>query len=135
MLGMGASHAAARIVEPLYRGLGVDAIALPLSEQLTAPLAIADRSVIVTSQSGESAEVGRWLETEASADNVFGMTLDGDRCLPATVPSLVAAGGVETAFAATRSLTVTLALHLAVLARLGVDPDAGARDAEDAAGA
>ena len=33
MLGMGASHAAARIVEPLYRALGIDAVALPLSEQ------------------------------------------------------------------------------------------------------
>ncbi len=122
MLGMGASHAAARIVEPLYRGLGIDTIALPLSEQLTAPLAIADRAVIVTSQSGESAEVRRFFLNQAQRRNVFGMTLDGGSLLAETVPSLVAAGGVEIAFAATRSLTVTLALHLAVLARLGVDP-------------
>jgi fructoselysine-6-P-deglycase FrlB-like protein len=122
LLGMGASHAAARIVEPLYRALGVDAIALPLSEQLTQPLSIAGKTVIVTSQSGESAEVGRWFETEPVRHNVFGMTLDGTSRLAGTVPSLVASGGAEVAFAATRSLTVTLALHLAVLARLGVDP-------------
>ncbi len=123
MLGMGASHAVARMVEPLYRGLGIDAVALPLSEQLTAPLPISDRAVIVTSQSGESAEVERWFATETRRDAVFGMTLDGGSLLGRTVPSLVAAGGAEVAFAATRSLTVTLALHLAVLARLGADPE------------
>ena len=123
MLGMGASHAVARIVEPLYRALGIDAVAVPLSEQLTQPLPIADRTVIVTSQSGESAEIGRWFATEAERRHVFGMTLDGGSLLAATVPSLIAVGGAETAFAATRSLIVTLALHLAVLARLGVDPE------------
>lgn len=123
MLGMGASHAAARIVEPLYRGLGIDAVALPLSEQIAAPLETVDRTVILTSQSGESAEIGRWFESQAPRHNVFGMTLDGASLLARTVPSLVAAGGAETAFAATRSLTVTLALHLAVLARLDVDPN------------
>ena len=123
MLGMGASHAVARIVEPLYRALGIDAVALPLSEQLTAPLPIADRTVIVTSQSGESAEIARWFASEPERRHVFGMTLDGGSLLATTVPSLIAAGGAETAFAATRSLIVTLALHLAVLARLGVDPE------------
>jgi fructoselysine-6-P-deglycase FrlB-like protein len=122
MLGMGASHAAARIVEPLYRMEGIDALALPLSEQLTAPLDTASRTVIVTSQSGESAEVARWFETEQRREHVFGMTLDGGSLLARTVPSLVAAGGPETAFAATRSLTLTVTLHLAVLAHLGVDP-------------
>ncbi|RVC58377.1 aminotransferase, partial [Mesorhizobium sp. M00.F.Ca.ET.038.03.1.1] len=34
LLGMGASHAVARAIEPLYRAHGIDAIALPLSEQL-----------------------------------------------------------------------------------------------------
>ena len=123
MLGMGASHAVARIVEPLYRGLGIDAVALPLSEQLTAPLPIDGKAVIVTSQSGESAEVARWFATETRRDAIFAMTLDGGSLLARTVPALVAAGGAEVAFAATRSLTVTLALHLAVLARLGIDPE------------
>jgi hypothetical protein len=35
---------------------------------------------------------------------------------------LSGAGGTELAFAATRSLTVTFALHLAILAALGEDP-------------
>ena len=43
LLGMGASHAAGRAVEPLYRALGVDALALPLSEQLYAPLPVGGR--------------------------------------------------------------------------------------------
>lgn len=61
LLGMGGSHAVGRIVEPVYRAHGIDAIALPLSEQLTQPLPLHGRTVIVTSQSGESAEVVRWF--------------------------------------------------------------------------
>ncbi len=120
LLGMGASHAVNRMVEPLYRGLGLDAVALPASEQLGSPLPLEDRTVILASQSGESAEVVRWLAT-ARAGEAFGLTLDGASTLGRTVPSLVAAGGPELAFAGTRSLTLTLALHLAILARLGLD--------------
>lgn len=121
MLGMGGSHAVARVVEPLYRGLGLDALALPLSEQLGAPLPLTGRCVIVTSQSGESAEVIRWFDTALRRPDVFGMTLEGQSSLARHAPSLVGHGGTEHAFAATRSLTVTLALHLAVLSALGVD--------------
>ncbi len=121
MLGMGGSHAVARVVEPLYRDLGIDALALPLSEQLGAPLPLAGRTVLVTSQSGESAEVIRWFDTATRPADVFGLTLEGGSSLAQLAPSLVGHGGTEHAFAATRSLTVTLALHLAVLAVLGVD--------------
>ena len=121
MLGMGASHAVNRATEPLYRAQGIDAQALPLSEQLGMGVPLAGKVVLLASQSGESAEVVRWLKT-ARAGSVFGMTLDGGSTLARAVPSLVAAGGPEGAFAATRSLTVTFALHLAVLARLGLDP-------------
>lgn len=121
MLGMGGSHAVARTVEPLYRDLGIDALALPLSEQLGAPLPLSGRVVLVTSQSGESAEVIRWFETTERPADVFGMTLEGGSSLARLAPSLVGHGGTEHAFAATRSLTVTLSLHLAVLAALGVD--------------
>ncbi len=124
MLGMGGSHAVARIVEPLYRDLGIDALAMPLSEQLGAPLPLAGRAVLVTSQSGESAEVIRWFEAADKPADVFGMTLEGGSSLARLAPSLVGHGGTEHAFAATRSLTVTLALHLAVLDALGVNPDA-----------
>ncbi|MGX5803463.1 SIS domain-containing protein [Bradyrhizobium sp. Arg314] len=124
LLGMGASHAVARAVEPLYRAHGIDAIALPLSEQLGQPLQLAGRTVIVTSQSGESAEVLRWFAETGDRTETFGLTLEVGSFLGRTVPCLVGAGGTELAFAATRSLTVTFALHLAILAAFGEDPAA-----------
>jgi fructoselysine-6-P-deglycase FrlB-like protein len=123
LLGMGGSHAIGRAVEPLYRALGVDAVALPLSEQLGQPLSVEDKTILVTSQSGESAEVLRWFrETNGGTPETFGLTLEEDAFLARTVPSLVGSGGTERAFAATRSLTVTFALHLAILSALGADP-------------
>ncbi|CDX43868.1 Sugar isomerase (SIS) [Mesorhizobium plurifarium] len=124
LLGMGASHAVARAVEPLYRVHGIDAVALPLSEQLGQPLPLEGRTVIVTSQSGESAEVLRWFAETGGRAKTFGLTLEQGSFLGRTVPCLVGAGGTELAFAATRSLTVTFALHLAILAALGDDPAA-----------
>ncbi|TPL00850.1 MULTISPECIES: SIS domain-containing protein [unclassified Mesorhizobium] len=124
LLGMGASHAVARAVEPLYRAHGIDAIALPLSEQLGQPLPLDRKTVIVTSQSGESAEVLRWFAETGDRTATFGLTLEAGSSLGRTVPCLVGAGGTELAFAATRSLTVTFALHLAILAALGEDPSA-----------
>ncbi|MEZ2329354.1 SIS domain-containing protein [Mesorhizobium sp. RCC_202] len=124
LLGMGASHAVARGVEPLYRAHGIEAIALPLSEQLGQKLPLAGKTVIVTSQSGESAEVVRWFSEADQHADTFGLTLEAGSFLGRTVPCLVGAGGTELAFAATRSLTVTFALHLAILAALGEDPAA-----------
>ncbi|TPN82608.1 SIS domain-containing protein [Mesorhizobium sp. CU2] len=124
LLGMGASHAVARAVEPLYRAKGIDAIALPLSEQLGQPLPLEGKTVIVTSQSGESAEVLRWFSETSSRTDTFGLTLEASSFLGRTVPCLVGAGGTELAFAATRSLTVSFALHLAILTALGEDPAA-----------
>lgn len=121
LLGMGGSHAVNRAVEPLYRALGVDAIAVPLSEQLGQPLALEGRTIFVTSQSGESAEVHRWFAEAGGTADTFGLTLEAGSFLAGAAPSLVGAGGTELAFAATRSLTVTFALHLAVLAALGED--------------
>ncbi|MBY3194644.1 SIS domain-containing protein [Rhizobium laguerreae] len=123
LIGMGGSHAVNRAVEPLYRALGIDAVALPLSEQLGQPLPIAGRTIFVTSQSGESAEVVRWFSETGGTEETFGMTLEGNSFLARTAPSLVGSGGTELAFAATRSLTVTFALHLAILSSLGEDPD------------
>jgi len=124
LLGMGGSHAVARAVEPLYRAAGIDAVALPLSEQLGQPLPLAGKTVLVTSQSGESAEVVRWFSETGVASDTFGLTLEGASFLARTVTCLVGAGGTELAFAATRSLTVTFALHLAILSALGQDPAA-----------
>ncbi|OWW04718.1 aminotransferase [Rhizobium sp. R72] len=124
LLGMGGSHAVGRTVEPLYRARGIDAIALPLSEQLGQPLSLEGRTVLVTSQSGESAEVIRWFNETRPGSDTFGLTLEAGSFLARTAPSLIGAGGTELAFAATRSLTVSFALHLAVLAALGEDPAA-----------
>jgi Predicted phosphosugar isomerases len=123
MLGMGGSHAVARAVEPYYRALGIDAVSLPVSEQLAAPLPIAGRTIFVTSQSGESVEVVRWFKETGGTDDTFALTLEGGSFLGKAAPALVAAGGSELAFAATRSLTLTFALHLAILAALGADPE------------
>ena len=124
LLGMGGSHAVGRAVEPLYRRLGIDAIALPLSEQLGAPLLLEGRTVFITSQSGESAEVVRWFEETGGNAETFGFTLEGGSFLARTAPCLVGHGGTEQAFAATRSLTVSFALHLAILNALGEDASA-----------
>ncbi len=123
LLGMGGSHAVGRAVEPFYRALGIDALATPLSEQLVSPLPTDGRTVLVTSQSGESAEVLRWFAEAGGASSVFGLTLEDGSSLARAVPSLVGAGGTELAFAATRSLTITFAQHLAILAALGLDPE------------
>ena len=130
LLGMGGSHAVGRAVEPLYRLLGIDAIALPLSEQLDAPLTLHGRTVFITSQSGESAEVLRWFAETGGNAETFGFTLEAGSFLARTAPCLVGHGGTEQAFAATRSLTVSFALHLAILGALGADVAAAVRALE-----
>lgn len=121
LLGMGGSHAVNRMVEVEYRALGIQAFAVSLSEQLYSPLDLNDAVAIVTSQSGESAEVHRILASVAGHSAAYGMTLEPSSTLGRTLPSLIGAGGTEHAFAATRSLMITLALHLGVLAALGLD--------------
>ena len=58
-------------------------------------------------------------ENDGGTQHTFGLTLEGSSSLAKAAPSLVGAGGTELAFAATRSLTVSFALHLAILAALG----------------
>ena len=128
MLGMGASHAINRAIEPFFRDLGIEALAIPVSEQLDRPLATDGRSVIVASQSGESAEVVRWLREARAGPDCFGLTMDPQSTLAAALPGLVGAGGVETGFAATRSVLVGLALYGGLLSTLGADA-AGMADA------
>jgi fructoselysine-6-P-deglycase FrlB-like protein len=129
LLGMGASHGLNRAVEPLFRQQGIDAVAIPLSEQLDHPLSTAGRTVIVTSQSGESAEVIRWLRETAPHADAFGLTMDPGSTLAQALPCLIGAGGVETGFAATRSLFVGVSLYGAVLAALGADTSCLLRNA------
>ncbi len=121
LLGMGGSHAVGRAVAPCYRALGIQAVALPLSEQLDCPVPLEGWTAMVTSQSGESAEVLRWFAEERAPRDSFGLTMEPTSSLANLVPCLIGAGGSEIPFAATRSLTVTLALHAAVLQHLGAD--------------
>ena len=120
LLGMGGSHAVNRAVEPSYREAGLDATAHPVSELLRAPLPHAPRTVLLASQSGESGEIVAYLETDASGEERFGLSLNPDGVLADRVASLIGHGGMEQAFAATRSLYVSLALHARVLHELGV---------------
>lgn len=119
LLGMGGSHFAARCAEVAYRRLGLDATALALSEVLYHPLPALPRATLLSSQSGESGEIVRYLETPPGPERRFGLTLNAHSRLAQAVPSLVGVGGPEVGFAATRSLMVSLALHGALLEALG----------------
>ena len=123
LLGMGGSHAVNRVAEPLYREAGIDATALPISELIRTPITSGHRTVLVTSQSGESGEVLAYLRLSAANEERFGLTLDAGSTLARSVPSLIGHGGAERAFAATRSLYVSLALHARILHELGVRQD------------
>ena len=121
LIGMGGSHWVNRAVEPLYRSLGVDASAIMASEWLEQGLPDAARTAILTSQSGASGEIVALLQKPVALERRFGLTLESDSPLGRALPSLIGAGGTERAFAATRSLLISLALHGAVLAKLGLD--------------
>lgn len=121
LTGMGGSHYMNRVAEVLFRRAGIDAVALAASELLYAPLPDTPSTVLLVSQSGGSAEIVRLLEQPVRSQERFGLTLDGASPLGTAVPCLVGAGGREKAFAATRSLLVTLALLAAVLKALGCD--------------
>jgi fructoselysine-6-P-deglycase FrlB-like protein len=112
-----------RVAEPLYREAGIDATALPLSEMLRSLLPLRCATVLLTSQSGESGEVLAYLRRPAEDVERFGLTLARDSTLPRAAPCLIGHGGMERAFAATRSLTVSLALHARVLHQVGLPQD------------
>jgi fructoselysine-6-P-deglycase FrlB-like protein len=124
LLGMGGSQAVNRMAEPDYRALGLKAVALSLSEQLYSPLPLGDATVIITSQSGESAEVHRLFESFKPTADTFGLTMEETSSLAKACPSLIGRGGSEKAFCATRSLLISLALHQLVLTELGADASA-----------
>ncbi|AUX79353.1 SIS domain-containing protein [Sinorhizobium fredii] len=122
LLGMGGSHCVGRTVEPIYRTFGIDAVAQTFSEQLDTARPLKGKTVIATSQSGESAEAVRWLSEAAERDDCFGMTMEAGSTLATSVPSVIGCGGTEIAVAATRSFTIAFAQHLAILEALGADP-------------
>lgn len=123
LLGMGGSHFANHSAEVEYKKLGLDATALLISEILYYPLPDDKRVALISSQSGESGEVVQYLKKDAGLEQRFGVTLNGESTLAKTIPSLVGVGGGELGFAATRSFSISLALHAAVLEALGAPQD------------
>lgn len=122
LLGMGGSHHANQVAVDAYRQLGVHATAMTLDEALAQPLpAGVARVTLIVSQSGDSGEIARFL-AHAPDHDLFGLSLNPEGHLARHVPALVAAGGGEQAFAATRSFLLTLALHQLVLEALGAPP-------------
>ncbi|MBV9539016.1 MAG: hypothetical protein JOY70_08810 [Acidisphaera sp.] len=125
LYGIGGSHYVNRTVEPLYRTAGIDCRALSASEALMAPLPDVPRAALFVSQSGDSGEIVDLLRKKAGRERRFGITLSPDsRLVRAVHTVLVCAGGPELAFAATRSIVLTLAMHGALLEALGLDMDA-----------
>ena len=123
LLGMGGSHWVNRTAMFLYRQAGIEVQAEILSEALHCPLPNYPRTIIITSQSGGSGEIAHYLDLPVQQEERFGLTLNADSALAKRVPCLIGAGGVELAFAATRSILISQALHAAVLMALGVKMD------------
>jgi fructoselysine-6-P-deglycase FrlB-like protein len=119
LLGIGASHWVNKLAEPAYRSLGVDATAHVISEYMRAPLSGA-ATRILTSQSGASGEILRYLDCLPPLP-LHGLTMTAQSPMAARIPCLVGHGPEERSYAATRSFTVTLALHAAILRALGAD--------------
>jgi fructoselysine-6-P-deglycase FrlB-like protein len=105
LYGIGGSHYVNRMMEPLYRQAGLDCRAMSPSEALVSPLPAIPRGALFVSQSGESGEIVELLQTAPGLDRRFGLTLNADSTLAKSVEAvIVAAGGPELAFAATRSI-------------------------------
>jgi fructoselysine-6-P-deglycase FrlB-like protein len=121
LLGMGGSHWANRTAHFAYRRLGVDVQTEVISEALLVAPPKLPRAVLLTSQSGDSVEIVKYLQEPAPHERRFGLTLNPDGALARSAPSLIAAGGMERAFAATRSIVLTHVMHLNVLGALGAD--------------
>lgn len=121
LMGMGASHWANRMVLASYRAAGIEASAEVVCEAMRAPLASQPRVTLLVSQSGGSGEIAAYLQRNPDHADHFGLTLNTDSTLGSTLPCLIGQGGREQAFAATRSILVTVCLHAAVLAHLGAD--------------
>ena len=127
LCAMGGSHHVNAVVAPLYRDAGLEACAWTASDLLLSPLPPTPRTMLIASQSGRSGEIVQMLERPAGEERRFGLTLDGDSPLArASEAALVGRGGPEQAFAATRSITLTLAMHGAILDALGM-PQAALR--------
>ena len=127
LYGMGGSHHVNRIAETLYADAGVDTQAVVASDRLVLSPRDESRVALITSQSGRSGEITALLQQPAGREERFGITLEPDGPLARQVSAcLVASGGTEQAFAASRSIVLSLAMHGAILESLGVNQQAAA---------
>src|SRR3954447_22604257 len=77
MIGMGASHYANRIAEPLYRQAGIEAWATTAADELTSPVPTEPGwTRLLVSQSGESGEIVEIVGKLADRADAFGITLE-----------------------------------------------------------
>jgi fructoselysine-6-P-deglycase FrlB-like protein len=120
LIGMGGSHWINRVACPHYLAAGLDATSHVASDYLRAPVPGVP-AMLVTSQSGNSGEILALLERGPISGQAWGLTLTPESGLARGLPSLIGVGGPEKAYAATRSLLITLAQHAAILAALGQD--------------
>jgi len=129
--GMGASLHCGLVLAEVLRGQGIRAWALPASDLLHYGERLEVKPVLILSQSGASAEVERLLTRAGEGRrgeqgaHVDGLTLDPGSPLGAAGAGVIP-GGVERAFAATRSFTTTVAALYGLATRLGADIDLGA---------
>jgi len=118
LLGMGASHFVNEIFSLQLRACGVEAWAMTASEFLYSPVAINDRLVILTSQSGESIETVKCMNLLSDGE-VYGITLSEESSIAKGTNVIVASGGAELAYAGTRSVTLSLAVMAYITLELG----------------
>jgi len=118
LLGMGASHFVNKIFAFQLGQLGFDASAITASDFLYSPIKIKEALFIFTSQSGESIETVKCLSL-TKGKNCFSFTLDGKSTIAKNTTAIVADGGIEKAYAGTRSVTLTVALMAYVISELG----------------
>ncbi len=118
LLGMGASHLVNEIFALQLRKSGIDALALTASEFLYDPIPTEDKVVLLNSQSGESGETVKCLPM-LNSSQVFGITLTAGSTIARKTKAILCAGGGETAYAGTRSVTLSLAALAFVAAELG----------------
>ncbi len=118
MLGMGASHAVNEMFSFQLRKAGYDAQAITASEFLYDPVPVTDQVILLTSQSGESVETVKCIDRFPGKE-LFGITLSSESTLGRNTRAIVASGGVEKAYAGTRSVTLSLAIMAYTCAALG----------------
>lgn len=124
LLGMGSSHHINRTAEPYYRELGIYTYATPVTELLASPMPRWRGAVILTSQSGNSAELRQYADHPSGESRQhFGVTLDPTGFLAQRWPSMTAPGGPELGVVSTRGFLLGLLLHLLILERLGLSLD------------